>query len=131
MALAFTAVLLPMAVLSVVQYRSLQDLEGKTRVAVEENLRQTLQSISRRAKERLEALAAETLKGIEAADVEQERLDRIFRKQERDNHALAAAEGAAEKDQHHGENGEEQGGLEDVGHAEKKPSRPYLRGQMP
>src|SRR5438128_3791105 len=77
MALVVTAILLPMAVLSVVQYRSLQDLEGKTRVAVEENLRQTLQSISRRAKERLEALAAETLKGIEAADVEQERLDRI------------------------------------------------------
>jgi signal transduction histidine kinase len=92
LALALTAVLLPVALLSVIQYRSLADLESKTRVAVEENLRQTLQSISRRAKEKLEALAAEALSSIEAADVEQERLDRI------ESHLTAARESHPEID---------------------------------
>ncbi len=71
------AVLLPVAILLLVQYRSFADLENKTRAAVQENLRQTLQSFSRRVVEKTEALAAETLGGIDPADVEQERLDLI------------------------------------------------------
>jgi signal transduction histidine kinase len=80
LALALAAVLLPLLILSVVQYRSLADLEAKTRVAVEENLRQTLQSVSRRARERLEGLAGESLGSIEITDVEQEKLDEIERR---------------------------------------------------
>ena len=40
------AVLLPVIILLVAQYRSLAGLEGKTRAAVQENLRQTLQSFT-------------------------------------------------------------------------------------
>jgi signal transduction histidine kinase len=71
------AVLLPVIILLVAQYRSLAGLEGKTRVAVQENLRQTLLSFSRRVVEKAEARAAETLGGIDPADVEEERFDRI------------------------------------------------------
>ena len=75
--LLMMAVLLPIAILLLAQYRSFADLESKTRAAVQEDLRQTLQSLSRRIVERAEALAAETLGGIDPADVEQERFDRI------------------------------------------------------
>ena len=71
------AILLPVVILLLAQYRSLAGLEGKTRAAVQENLRQTLQSFSRRVVEKAEALAAETLGGIDPADIEQERFDRI------------------------------------------------------
>jgi signal transduction histidine kinase len=71
------AVLLPVIILLVAQYRSLAGLEGKTRVAAQENLRQTLLSFSCRVVEKAEALAAETLGGIDPADVEEERFDRI------------------------------------------------------
>ncbi len=77
LALLLMAVLLPIVILLVVQYRSFVDLEDKTRAAVEENLRQTLQSLARRVVEKAEALSAETLGGIDPADVEQERLDQI------------------------------------------------------
>ena len=40
------AVLLPVIILLVAQYRSLAGLEGKTRADVQENLRQTLQSFT-------------------------------------------------------------------------------------
>ncbi len=76
-ALLLMAVLLPVALLLFVQYRSFADLEDKTRAAVQENLRQTLQSFVRRAGENAEALATETVGGIDPADVEGERLDRI------------------------------------------------------
>jgi signal transduction histidine kinase len=71
------AVLLPVVILLLAQYRSLAGLESKTRAAVQEDLRQTLQSFARRVIEKAEALAAETLGGIDPADVEQGRLDRI------------------------------------------------------
>jgi hypothetical protein len=76
-ALVLLAVLLPALLFSIVQYRSLADLESKTRVAVQDNLRQTLEVVSRRTKERLEAIAAESLGGIEASAAEQERLKDI------------------------------------------------------
>src|SRR5262245_40674950 len=71
------AVLLPVVILVLAQSRSLAGLEGKTRAAVQENLRQTLESFSCRVVKKAEALAAETLGGIDPADVEEERFDRI------------------------------------------------------
>jgi signal transduction histidine kinase len=71
------AVLLPVIILLLAQYRSLAGLEGKTRAAVQENLRQTLQSFSCQVVKEAEALAAETLGGIDPADIEGERFDRI------------------------------------------------------
>jgi signal transduction histidine kinase len=71
------AFLLPVVILLLAQYRSLAGLEGKTKAAAQENLRQTLQRFSRLVAEKAEALAAETLGGINPADVEEERLDRI------------------------------------------------------
>jgi len=71
------AVLLPVIILLVAQYRSLAGLEGKTRAAVQENLRQTLQSFTRLVVKKAEALATETLGGIDPADIEEERFDRI------------------------------------------------------
>jgi signal transduction histidine kinase len=70
-------VLLPVVILLLAQYRSLAGLEGKTRAAVQESLRQTLQSFALRVVEKVDALAAETLGGIDPADVEEERFDRI------------------------------------------------------
>src|SRR5262249_35540690 len=71
------AVLLPVVILLLAQYRSLAGLEGKTKAAVQENLRQTLQSFSCQVVKKAETLAAETLGGIDPADVEEERFDRI------------------------------------------------------
>jgi signal transduction histidine kinase len=75
--LALFAVLVPALLFSVVQYRSLTDLESKTRVVVQDNLRQTLEGVSRGTKERLEAIAAESLGHIQAAAAEQEKLSDI------------------------------------------------------
>ena len=55
------AVLVPTTILSVVQYRSLVELEDKTKVAVEENLRQTLLQISRKLDGKFRKLAADNL----------------------------------------------------------------------
>src|SRR5262245_33010274 len=66
------AVLLPVVILLLAQYRSLAGLEGKTRAAVQEDLRQTLQSFTCRVVNKAEALAAETLGRIDPADVEGE-----------------------------------------------------------
>src|SRR5262249_8491949 len=75
--LLLTAVLLPIAILLFVQYRSFSDMESKTRAAVQENLRQTLQCFSRRVGENAEAFTTDILSSIDSVDVEQERLDRI------------------------------------------------------
>jgi signal transduction histidine kinase len=77
MVLLLMAVLTPIVILLLVQYRSFSDLEIKTRVAAQENLRQTLQSFSRRVGENAEAFTTETLSGIDSADVNNEQLDRI------------------------------------------------------
>lgn len=59
--LAAVAIVLPTGALAFMQYQSLVDLESKTRIAIEENLRQTLQSIARNAQGDMQALARETL----------------------------------------------------------------------
>jgi signal transduction histidine kinase len=76
-ALLLVAVPLPLVLLSVVQYQSLVDLESKTEVALRENLRRTLDGISKSVKERLEALATESFGAIQAADVERRALERL------------------------------------------------------
>jgi len=63
---AMVAVLAPTTILSVVQYRSLVDLEDKTKVAVEANLRQTLMQISRKLDWKFRKLAADNLNVIDA-----------------------------------------------------------------
>ncbi len=67
-AIAVVALLLPTVVLSVVQFRSLVDLEDKTKVAVQENMRQTLQTFSRKVEENLKGLARKNLADIPIAD---------------------------------------------------------------
>jgi len=59
--LAAVAIVLPTGALAFMQYQSLVDLESKTRIAIEENLRQTLQSIARNAQGDMQTLARETL----------------------------------------------------------------------
>jgi len=77
MVLACVAVLLPCLLFSVVQYRSLAGLEGKTGVAVQDNLRQTLLAVPLRTKEKLDALAIRALGGIEGGHAEGEKLDEV------------------------------------------------------
>jgi signal transduction histidine kinase len=78
-ALLLVAVPLPLILLSVVQYQSLVDLESKSELALRENLRRTLDGISKNVKARLEALASESIGVIDAADVERRNVERLGR----------------------------------------------------
>jgi signal transduction histidine kinase len=62
--LASVGVLLPVLVLTYMQYRSLAELENKTKGAFKDNLRQGFTILQRRMKQRLEDLAAQTLDPI-------------------------------------------------------------------
>lgn len=59
--LAAAAILLPAGALAFMQYRSLVDLESKSKIAIEENLRQILQSVARNAQGDMQTLAREML----------------------------------------------------------------------
>src|SRR5687768_13363533 len=59
--LALVAVLLPIMLLTYVQYRSLVELENKTREAFKENLRQTLLNVEGQVEEKFEAIASRSL----------------------------------------------------------------------
>lgn len=59
--LAAVAIVLPTGAIAFMQYQSLVDLKGKTKIAIEENLRQTLQSVARNAQGDMQTLARETL----------------------------------------------------------------------
>ena len=79
--LAVVALMLPTTILSIIQYRSLVDLEGKTKVAVQDNLRQTLQTVSYKVQDNLKSLARKILSPIEKNDLEPqnfEKLDHYF-----------------------------------------------------
>lgn len=69
-AFAAVAVLLPTTVLSVVQYKSLVDLESKTQAAVRENLRQTLQTVLKNVTDNLKARAKEALVPVEMMPID-------------------------------------------------------------
>lgn len=75
--LAAVAVMLPTTVLCVIQYRSLADLEGKTKAAVQENLRQTLQGVARDVEGRFKGLAGESLVQLGPEDLKRENLGKI------------------------------------------------------
>lgn len=69
--IALVAVLLPAILLSLIQYRSLIELQKNTKAAVRDNLRQTLQSFSTRVREKLEDYAAEIAATIPADEFKQ------------------------------------------------------------
>jgi hypothetical protein len=64
--LASVGVLLPIGVLTYMQYRSLTDLQNKTKGAFKDNLRQGLTIVEQRMKQRLEDIAAQTLKPVDS-----------------------------------------------------------------
>ena len=63
---ASVGVLLPLLVLTYMQYRSLTELQNKTKGAFKDNLRQGLTILERQMKQRLEEVAAQTLKPIDS-----------------------------------------------------------------
>jgi hypothetical protein len=69
-AIVVLALLLPTLVLSVVQFRTLCNIESKTKVAVQDNMRQTLQTVSRKVEENIKGLAKESLGDVSLADLE-------------------------------------------------------------
>jgi signal transduction histidine kinase len=79
-AIVVIALLLPTVVLSVVQFRSLVDLEDKTKVAVQENMRQTLQTVSRKVEENLKWLARKNLGDIGLAEFEPQNAQALERR---------------------------------------------------
>ena len=62
--LASVGVFLPVTVLTYMQYRSLTELQNKTKGAFKDNLRQGLTIVERQMKRRLEEVAAQTLDPI-------------------------------------------------------------------
>ena len=62
--LASVGVLLPLLVLTYMQYRSLTELQNKTKGAFKDNLRQGLTIVEHQMKQRLEDVAAQTLDPI-------------------------------------------------------------------
>src|ERR1043166_8686840 len=64
--LASVGVLLPIGVLTYMQYRSLIDLQNKTKGAFKDNLRQGLTLVEQRMKQRLEEIAAQTLNPVDS-----------------------------------------------------------------
>ena len=64
--LAAVGVLLPIGILTYLQYRSLIDLQNKTKGAFKDNLRQGLILVEQRMKQRLEEIAAQTLNPVDS-----------------------------------------------------------------
>src|SRR4029453_12861898 len=62
--LASVGVLLPILVLTYMQYRSLAELQNKTKGAFKDNLRQGLTIVEQRMRQRLEDIAVQTLEPI-------------------------------------------------------------------
>lgn len=67
--LASVGVLLPVLILTYMQYRSLAELQNKTKGAFKDNLRQGLTIVEQQLKRRLEDLATQTLNPIEGIDL--------------------------------------------------------------
>ena len=78
-ALGAAAVLVATIALSVLQYRSLRQLEAKTRLAVEDNLRQTLEAVAGRMEAKVRTIAAECLSPLRVDDLAPQRVERIGR----------------------------------------------------
>jgi signal transduction histidine kinase len=67
--LASVGVLLPLLILTYMQYRSLAELQNTTKGAFKDNLRQGLTNVELRMKQRLEEVADKTLKPIGSMDL--------------------------------------------------------------
>ena len=67
--LASVGVLLPLLILTYMQYRSLAELQNKTKGAFKDNLRQGLTNVELRMKQRLEEIADKTLNPIGSMDL--------------------------------------------------------------
>ena len=67
--LSLVGVLLPLLVLAYMQYRSLAELQSKTKGAFKDNLRQGLTNAETRMKQRLEEIADKTLKPVGSMDL--------------------------------------------------------------
>ncbi|HEU4769365.1 MAG TPA: HAMP domain-containing sensor histidine kinase [Pyrinomonadaceae bacterium] len=74
---ASVGVLLPLLVLTYMQYRSLAELQNKTKGAFKDNLRQGLTIVERTMKQRLEEVAAQTLNPIGSISAPEE-LEKYF-----------------------------------------------------
>ncbi|HXG67625.1 MAG TPA: HAMP domain-containing sensor histidine kinase [Blastocatellia bacterium] len=72
--LAIVAVLLPTAIFSFIQYRSLVDLEEKTKVAMQDRLRQTLYLIGKEVGNNVKNVAIEALHPIQSPDTSPDNL---------------------------------------------------------
>jgi len=79
MTLAFVAALAPTLALSFIQYRSLVELEAKTKGATQESLRRALDGVARRTEEHFRGMAEEALKPVAAQDLSPPDSDRIAR----------------------------------------------------
>jgi signal transduction histidine kinase len=67
--LASVGVFLPLLVLTYMQYRSLAELQNKTKGAFKDNLRQGLTIVEHQMKQRLEGLAAQTLDPLDSINL--------------------------------------------------------------
>jgi len=75
--LASIGVLLPLLVLTYLQYRSLTELQNKTKGAFKDNLRQGITIVQDRMRQRLEAIAAQTLASLPLHD-DTEKIEKHF-----------------------------------------------------
>src|SRR5258708_23621758 len=69
-AISAIAVVIPTAILFWLQYRSLQQLRAKTRLAAQDQVRQDMDVLRKRLEERVTAIAAESLARIDIGDLQ-------------------------------------------------------------
>src|SRR5688572_31113290 len=78
--LVSVGVLLPLLVLTYMQYRSLAELQNKTKGAFKDNLRQGFTILQRQMRQRLEEVAAQTLNPIGNIHLSSPRIAEDFEK---------------------------------------------------
>ena len=76
--LASVGVFLPVVALTYMQYRSLAELEQKTKGAFKDNLRQGLPIVERQMKQRLEGIASETLNPLGSIKLSSDEIEKHF-----------------------------------------------------
>ena len=83
-ALTVVAVLLPTTIMSVIQYRSLHDLQEQTKMAAQENLRQAASGLASRTAEYFHEIGLKTLSGFrydkKSAEDQTSRMEETFRR---------------------------------------------------